>query len=596
MIADEGGGARRRDVLTAGIALLCPAAGSGPASAQSNPVQPVGFPAQPGMRLTFEYLPARDGLALLEGGPSQAGYTAVAAANPALIWEPRFSTEPAPKGGGNFWNGEYQFYPDPEHRWSNGYTPFAIVDGALRIRAERAGPLGFAPGEIPDDPHTRAPYEWVSGLLNSRQRFSQQGGYFEVDARVPKGWATWPAFWLLPVNERHPPEIDVVEYLGHEPTKYRGTLITAGPTEDATTYDAGVDLGDDFHKYGILWTDTSITFYLDGTKTASKSIAGNREFSQPFYLLLNLAIGSRKAEWVPPPDSTSPSPADFLVRSVRAWQRLGPTGIVLSSSAILETAKPGTQVATMLCSSLDRLGQVAFTLLDDPDGAFRIFGNRLLLRAPLSFASKRYHDITIQATDERGRTWRQSFSVAALDAGIVGNQLAPGSERSLAHPAWAKHGIVVTSGQVGPEAGGAEFLAEQSGTGPHAVEQLVPRVGPARRYIASADLKPHGREWVKLEVSREDYSRNVQAFFNLATGEIGDHFASADAAPFILHDCRTATVDGYIRCQIDLTADAEPTLRVAIKIVTSGSDHDFHPGDPALGVISRSFVRVVAVG
>ena len=600
-MTDSKGAARgRREVLAAGIALLCPAAGSGAASAQmaAGLVQPVGFSPRPGvgMRLTFEYVPARDGLALLTGGPSQAGYAAAAATHPASIWEPRFSTEPNPKGGGNTPNGEYQFYADPEHRWSNGYTPFAIIDGVLRVRAERAGPLGFAPGEIPDDPHTGAPYEWVSGILNSRPRFSQRGGYFEIDARVPKGRATWPAFWLLPVTERHPPEIDVVEHLGHEPTKYRGTLITAGPTENATTYDAGVDLGDAFHKYGILWTDTAITFYLDGVRTASKSIAGSREFSQPFYLLLNLAIGSRKAEWVPAPDGTSPSPVDFLVRSVRAWQRLGPTGIILSSSAIPETAKPGARVATMSCASLDRLGRVTFTLLDDPDGKFRVSGDRLLLRASLSFTSKRYHAITVQAADEQGRTWQQTFSVAVLDAGTTGNQLAAGSERSLAHGAWEKHGVSVLGGQVGPDGSrNAEFLAETPGDGPHAVEQLIPKAELATRTVVSADLKPHGREWVKLEISR-NYGKNVQAFFNLATGEIGDHFASVDAAPFILHDCRAAAIgDGFIRCQVDLTTDAGPTLRVAIKLVTSGSDYAPHLGDLARGVISRSLIRVVAV-
>lgn len=588
----------RREVLAAGVALVCPGPCSWSASAQpAGAALPVGFSPQSDMRLTFDYVPARDGLALLQGGPTQAGYAASAASRPGLIWEPRFSTEAAPKGGGNAPNGEYQFYADPEHRWSNGYTPFAVVGGNLRIRAQRADRLGFQAGEVPDDPHTGAPYAWVSGVLNSKQRFSQQGGYFEIDAKLPKGWATWPAFWLLPVNERHPPEIDVVEYLGHEPTKYRGTLILPGPTEDATTYDAGVDLSAGFHKFGILWTDTAITFYLDGLKTATKSIAGKREFSQRFYILLNLAIGSRKAEWVPPPSGATPDPADMLVRSVRAWQRLGPSGIALSSSAVFETAKVGAVVATMSCLSLDRLGKVAFTLVSDPDAKFRIAGDVLLTRSPLGFLSKRYHDITIQAADERGRTWRQSFSVAVLDAGAAMNQLAPGSERSLAHDAWAKYGVSVVGGQVGPDGRrNAEFIAETPAAGVHAIEQLIQRADTLRRYVVSADLKPQGRDWVKFEISR-NYGKNVQAFFNIATGEIGDQFASADETPFILHDCRTVSIGGgFTRCQVDLTADVGPTLRVALKVVTGGSDYAPHGGDPARGVVCRSPVRVVAVG
>ena len=598
-----GQGARgRREMLAAGVALACQL-GPGPTLAQAaGAPRPADASPRSGMRLTFDYVPARDGLALLRGGPTQAGYAANAASHPALIWQPRFSTETSAKGGGNAPNGEYQFYPDPEHRWSNGFTPFSLVGGVLRIRAERTRALGFLKGEIPDDPHTRAPYTLVSGILNSKHRFSQQGGYFEIDAKLPKGRATWPAFWLLPVNERHPPEIDVVEYLGHELTKYRGTVFSVGPTEHASTFDAGVDLSADFHKFGVLWTDTAVSFYLDGVRTASKTISDKHGFGQKFYLLLNLAIGSRKAEWVPAPDAATPDPADMLVRSVRAWQRPGPSGIALSSSAVSEAARVGAKVAALSCSSLDPAGPVAFTLLSDPDRKFRIVGGDLLTRAAFDFMAKQYHDVTIQVADGRGRTWRQLFAVAVLDAGAGRNQLAPGSERSLTHDAWMKDGIFVTGGQPGAgEDGGAgdgaaELLAEGAATAFHAVEQLIHKAAAPRRYIVSADLKPRGREWVKFEISR-NYGKNVQVFFNLRTGEIGDQFASADDAPFVLHDCRAVSIgSGFHRCQVDLTTDAGTTLRTAFKIVMSGSDHALHQGDPARGVLLRSPVRVVEVG
>lgn len=556
---------RRRDLL-AGAAVLI-----GSTAARSTP-------PQAGMTPTFDYLPARDGLALLHRGPRLLSY-----GGPG-IWMPRYSTSTAPKGHGNPPNGEYAFYADPEFPWSNGYSPFALADGSLRIRAERCAPLGFRPGEIPDDPHTNAPYEWVTGVLTSRQRFSQQGGYFEIEAQLPKGPATWPAFWLLPINEVHPPEIDVVEYLGHEPTRYRGTCLFPGPREDQSVFDTGQDLSAGFHRYGMLWTDSAIEFFLDDVQLATKPIRGRPDYAQPFYLLINLAIGSRKAEWVPAPSAATPSPADMLIRRVRAWQRIGPRQIEPANAAVTETAPAGTVVAKVSCLGGDK--PVRFALLDDADGRFAIDGDRLRTRGQLSAAGKPRPTVILSATDARGRTWQQPVTVAVLDAGLAANALMDGN--SLGGPAWTPFGVRVLA-----DGKGAELLLEQPGDEPHAIDQVTRRTGD--RFIIGADLRPHGRAWVKLEVADEQ-GRNVQAFFDLAKCRVGDQFASPEAAPLVLYDCRIVPVpSGFQRCLLDVGIAAGPVLRVSIKLVTGRSDYGTHPGDPELGVLSRTFIRAVAV-
>src|SRR3712207_8253598 len=48
--------------------------------------------------------------------------------------------------------------------------------------------------------------------------FAQEYGRFELRGRLPAGQGLWPAFWLLPVDTSWPPEIDVMEGLGSEPT------------------------------------------------------------------------------------------------------------------------------------------------------------------------------------------------------------------------------------------------------------------------------------------------------------------------------------------------------------------------------------------
>ena len=546
------------------------------------------------MELTFDYVPARDGLALLTGGPGQAGY---ADAPPGGSWQPRFSTEAAPKGHGNVWNGEYQFYADPEYRWSNGFTPFAIVDGVLRIRAERTAAPGFQAGEVPADPLTGAPYQWVSGVLNSRRRFVQQGGYFEIEARVPKGIATWPAFWLLPADEAHPPEIDVFEHLGHEPNKYRVDCISLGPSPDETTIDTGHDLAEDFHRFGCLWTDTSIRFYLDGVCAATKPIAGRREFFQPFYLIVNLAIGSRKAEWVPAPDDSMPGPVDLMVRSVKAWQTKGLREVVVSAAAVMETAPLGTRVGTLSCVGADDPEATTFRLLDDAGGSFRVSGRSLLTARRLRFQKQPYCGVVIEAADGRGQTWQQPVSVTVLDDGLARNALAEGSERSLANPAWRKSGVRIVAG-VGASAktrSGVELALERRDATDHAVEQLLSKPARAVRYVVSADLKAHGRDWVKFEVAA-GYGKNIQAYFNLARAIAGIRFASQDASPYILHDCRAMRLmNGFVRCQVELTTDAGPQLRVCVKLARGDADDALHAGETGCGVASRTFFRVVEV-
>jgi len=564
---------RRRSVLARLAALASLPVDGRPVLAAAGP------DPHAGMHPTFDYVPARDGVALL-----QEGEAAHALGDRSGVWQPRFPTEPAAKGHGNIWNGEYQFYADPGYRWSNGFTPFAVVDGALRIRAERTARLGFQPGEIPDDPLTGVTYEWVSGVLTSHRSFAQQGGYFEIDARMPQGAATWPAFWLMPADKVHPPEIDVFEVLGHEPTKCRSNAISLGPSPDEATFDTGLDLSAGFHRYGCLWTDTAIEMFFDGVRTATKPVAGRREYWQPFYLIVNLAIGSRKAEWVPAPDPSMPGPADLLVRSIRAWQKAGPRQVVLSSTAVPETAPVGTRVAQLSCVGADA---PVFRLVDG--GGFTIAGDALMTAAPLRFGTQPYQAAIIEATDGQGGAWQQPVSITVLDEGLAPNALAAGGR--LADPAWSKAGAVIAD--AGP---GAELILEQPAAGIHAVEQLIPKPTVPWRCIVSADLKPQGRDWVKFEVS-SDPGSNVQAWFDVAHARVGNRFASADPSPFKLNDCRATRLDdGFVRCQVDLTTDAGPSLRVSLRLVLDDLNEDAHPGDPARGMASRPPLRVVVIG
>src|SRR4029450_6042357 len=83
-----------------------------------------------------------------------------------------------------------------------------VRDGVLRISAEKR--RAFYAG---------IEREFTSGLMTTFEKFSQRYGWFEVRCRVPRGRGFWPTFWLLPEPLGWPPEIDIFEVKGQEPTR-----------------------------------------------------------------------------------------------------------------------------------------------------------------------------------------------------------------------------------------------------------------------------------------------------------------------------------------------------------------------------------------
>jgi beta-glucanase (GH16 family) len=206
-------------------------------------------------------------------------------------------------------NRELQFYIEPGYAGLT-ISPFAIRDGVLSIIADKA------------DEATRPKINnmaYTSGLLNSERLFSQQYGYFEVRARMPRGLGFWPAFWLLPLDGGWPPEIDVVEVLGHQTNVAYGSIhwkdSTGVKRQSSPAVSRLFDTADGFHTYGVDWQPDRITWYYDGVQVGT---AANFVFDQPMYMLLNLAVGGY---WPGNPDATTPFPSVMEVDYVRAWRK-----------------------------------------------------------------------------------------------------------------------------------------------------------------------------------------------------------------------------------------------------------------------------------
>ena len=151
--------------------------------------------------------------------------------------------------------------------------------------------------------------------------YAQRYGVFAMVAKLPKGKGIWPAFWLLPVNKTWPPEIDVMELLGSDPSTFYTTLHLKGPKgHEAKGFAVHTqqDLSADFHEYALDWGPQTITWYFDRKKVFSQPTPDT--FNQPFYLLANVAVGLPN-NWGGAPDASTALPATMQVKSIHAWQR-----------------------------------------------------------------------------------------------------------------------------------------------------------------------------------------------------------------------------------------------------------------------------------
>ncbi|WP_210485157.1 family 16 glycosylhydrolase [Microvirga antarctica] len=222
------------------------------------------------------------------------------------VWEPHY-----PWGARtNASNGELQYYVDPragnESPALVRFNPFFIDKNGLVIRAR----------PLPADLATQTGHAFASGLLTTAQSFSFTYGYVEMRARVPRGRGLWSAFWLAPVDQSWPPEIDILESLGDDTRNYVMTAHSSflgfhGQSQFRVTTP---DLADAFHTYAVKWTADEIVWYFDGRKVATTATPGGTH--KPMYLIVNLAVGGN---WPGAPDVSTPFPADFQIDSIRAY-------------------------------------------------------------------------------------------------------------------------------------------------------------------------------------------------------------------------------------------------------------------------------------
>lgn len=194
---------------------------------------------------------------------------------------------------------------------SNSIPNYAVSNGSLKIWPARGKDGRF-----------------FKRSLDTKDLFSQRYGYFEMEAKLPKGKGVWPGFWMVGMNGERRPELDIMEaYPGGVapwgapdadgiPTAMMYGVTLWNDAKDRAGYSkvSTPDLSAGFHRYGAKWEPNKVTYYFDGREVAS--VDGS--LSEPMFMILSLWFGSASGET----DESTPTGESnaYEVNYVKAWQ------------------------------------------------------------------------------------------------------------------------------------------------------------------------------------------------------------------------------------------------------------------------------------
>ena len=264
--------------------------------------------------------------ACASGAPQQAG-VAAAPTSTSLVWSDEFETIDTGnwsfETGGHGWgNQELQHYTYGRNAFIQ-YDPMA-GSRVLVIEARRGAPAGAT--------CWYGACQYSSSRMVTRGKQAFRHGRMEARIRLPQTQGIWPAFWMLgadfeQVGWPHSGEIDIMEHVGSEPTLTHGALHGpgySGNTPIAGTHDLRQRVDAAYHVYAVEWDAAGIRWFVDDVQfyavtRAQVEARGPWVFDQPFFLLLNVAVGG---SWPGSPDAGSTFPQRMYVDWVRVHQNV----------------------------------------------------------------------------------------------------------------------------------------------------------------------------------------------------------------------------------------------------------------------------------
>ncbi|WP_188316110.1 Ig-like domain-containing protein [Chitinophaga agrisoli] len=253
-----------------------------------------------------------------------------------LVWEDNFTGgalnsqywtyetgDGCAKGNCGWGNAELEYY-------TNRTENVRIENGRLVLEARRET-MGGKP--------------FTSARIKTSGRVSFRYGALEARIKAPQvSNGLWPAFWLLGATGGTWPrngEVDILEmgFAGALAAGKADKTVSAavhwwtenpgGYTGHATyakdTVNEAANLSDDFHLYRLEWDPQFITIFLDNSPYYRIAIDGNNGFEafrNPFYIILNLAVGGNYPNIHTAAGVTAPLPGRMEIDYIKLYQDL----------------------------------------------------------------------------------------------------------------------------------------------------------------------------------------------------------------------------------------------------------------------------------
>lgn len=199
----------------------------------------------------------------------------------------------------NQYNNELQYYETPGQ---NGVNAFSAANSILTISAT----------PTPSAQLTNfSSQAYVSGALASITHLSLTYGYIEFRMKTPTQAGIRNVVSLSAADGSWPPQILICDIRSSAPsTIYQQQVLSSVTNSNTVTT---VNASTNYHVYGLSWTASALTWYIDGVQTYTVA----NQVTVPMYLYVEHIVGGTQAGAVP---TGATWPQNLLFDYIRVYQ------------------------------------------------------------------------------------------------------------------------------------------------------------------------------------------------------------------------------------------------------------------------------------
>ncbi len=236
-----------------------------------------------------------------------------------LVWSDEFDGAEGSQPSSQYWTMEIGTGTDG---WGNQELQY-YTDRSKNVALDGSGHL-----VIQAHQESFGGMPFTSARLKTQGKITKRFGRIEARIQNPYGPGIWPAFWMLgqnidEVGWPQSGEIDIMEMRGQLPQVIHGSLHGPGysgsnpVTQSYSLTNARFDA--DFFVYAVEWHPERIDFFVNDylyQRVTPDDVSGDWVFDQPFFLLLNVAVGGN---YVGFPTQETKFPQQMMVDYVRIY-------------------------------------------------------------------------------------------------------------------------------------------------------------------------------------------------------------------------------------------------------------------------------------